>query len=339
MRTAGTLALWGAVLLALFGVGAACADIVTLRDGSRYYGEILSESSTEIEFRIHQASGAIATRVFPRALMRSAERNGMLIDPLAEETAPASKSGHVAEDDFDQMLREAWELLDDHESAAALRALQKLVTRAPQEKLAKFEAAHRAQRGISLDDQMAELRLNQALATSPPGALRLKYATPFEAAALGRRLSALHDALVARQYADASVQWWADNSGAYTELRRDARHMVDDATLAAGAIGARLRFDPTLRSDRAAASAVLAQRDALSRLAARVRELPGFSALRAADISIEDDPTLAEADRILERQHEAEAAAERELEQLNGDKPEAPTSSPSEPKPVDEEKP
>lgn len=312
-----------ALALLVFGVAVSPADIVTLRDGTRYYGEIVHDSEREVAMRVHQADGATALRVWPRDVIRDAELNGIVKDPRASTPANSEPVPDFGEDALQQMLRECWELLDDGEEAAALRALQRIVARASRDGLAQLDQQHRQARGAALDEQMAELRLRRAIATSPPGGLKIRHATPFESAALGRRLAALQETLVAREYGGASVQWWADNPSAYAELRADARRMVDDATLAAGAISARLRLDPSIRAPREEAGALIAQRDALGRFAAKVRALRGFSALRTADKLNGADPTLAEAQRIEERLRE-EKVADLEADADHGD-----TSPPS----------
>jgi len=225
-------------------------------------------------------------------------------DPPPGILQPDGDSRHSAtlpEDDFDQMLREAYELADDGDLAAALRALQRLVRRAAPETLAALDQRVRADRGQGLADWMAATRLRAALQARSGRLLELAFATPFEARALGQQLEALQTRLLGTEYAGRTIAAWSARPDAYVELCPDARHMVRDARLTTAVIGARLRLDPRLEADQEQRARLLELRAALAQLIARVTALPGFTAL-GGNADDEADPTLDEARRLAAEQ-------------------------------------
>lgn len=241
--------------------------------------------------------------------------------------APAALS---PTDELDQTLRESFELLDDGDLPAALRAMQRAVVRASEEDLRRLSEKALRVRGIPLDELLADTRLRVARGPSRNRTFEVRYATPFEGEALGRRLEALTDEFLRTEFAGKSVAQWSRDPSAYGELRSDSPDLEFRARMAAGFIGARLRWDPRVRatagrptatqaaSDRRAASTPLSRgdlirlRDDLARLAAHVRALPGFTQPSAARYD-PDDPTLREAQR-LEAEQEALEEAQRPAE-------------------------
>ena len=253
------------------------ADILHLRDGSR-----------------HCQSGA---KPFQRATSAASDLRVRRFD--------ARNAGAV---DFEQMLREACELVDDGDLPAALRALQRVVTRAPPEVLQDLDGHVRAARGSALDDLIAGIRIRAAL-DPPRGQLfELKFATRYEAGALGRQLEPLYRRLLDTTYHGRTIEVWAGKRDEYAELQPDARRMVSDARLAAAMIGARVRFDPKLKIDVAERRRLVALRADLARFIAKVSALPGFTSLDSGT-GDQDDPTLAEARRLAAEQAAAEQAA------------------------------
>ena len=283
------------------------ADIVHLRDGSRHYGTLIKQTENEIVFSVNLVDGATVVRRFPASQIKRVERTAV----KRSETPPAnlSQSGATAlAVDFEQMLREAYELVDDGDLAAALRALRRIVADAPAEVLNDLDGRVRAARGSALDDFVAGLRIRAAL-DPPRGQLfELKFATRYEAGALGRQLEPLYRHLLDARYDGRTIEVWAGKRDEYAELRPDARRMVSDARLAAAMIGARVRFDPKLKIDVAERRRLVALRADLARFVAKVSRLPGFTSLDS-DAADRDDPTLAEARRLAAEQAAAEQAA------------------------------
>jgi len=228
------------------------------------------------------------------------------------EMAPglqATRLDQTSSEDFEQMLREAFELVDDGDLPAALRALRRIVERAPSELLERLNEQTKAARRLALDDFLAATRMRAALAGRAGRPFHLKFVTRFESEALGKRLETLQHRLLKTSYHDRTIESWAANRGDYGHLQPDARCMVHDARLAAAVINARLRFDPRLKQDRPEHRRLNALRDDLVRLTARVSALPGFTSL-GDRISDADDPTLEAARRLAAEQAAASQPAE-----------------------------
>lgn len=182
-----------------------------------------------------------------------------------------------------QMLREAFELLEDQDLPAALRALQAAVLAAAPETLVRLESQCQAERGVALDELLAATRLQVTEPADSRRAFKLLYATPYERPALGRLLAAELTGRLERRYSDRSVREWAARPDEYRAAQADSRWLVADATRAAALCGARLKFDPSLKTDRATRARLADLRDGLARLAARVQSLPGYwAAFRAS---------------------------------------------------------
>lgn len=270
------------------------ADILHLRDGSRHYGELVSQNNNVIVFRIVAADGSSAlVRSFPAELVRSVEPGGRppVTPPLPVGTAP--DAGLAA--DCEQMLREAFELLDDDDRPAALRALQRAVLGAPPPVLEHLEQLCRAARGVALDELLARTRVEVAERTRAGRGFRLRYTTPYERAALGRVLAEMQTERLNRKYAGRTVAAWAAEPAAYTTLQPDTRALVQDASRAAAAIAARLRLDPALRGQVEERTRLEHTRGDLVRLAARLQALAGYTA------PLEDDDMFDPAEEAAER--------------------------------------
>src|SRR5438874_2303425 len=124
---------WAVILVAAFAAELR-ADILHLRSGVRHYGTIVSQTEREVVFRVWLAEGSTAVQTFRMADVAKVEHCEIDRPPMSAP-APAAiepDTGSSAHEDFEQMLREAFELLDDGDTAAALRALQRIVIRAPE---------------------------------------------------------------------------------------------------------------------------------------------------------------------------------------------------------------
>ncbi len=295
-------------LLVLFTSLGVQGDILHLRDGSRHYGTLIQQTKNEIVFRIVLADGASAVRRFPASLVKRVERTtAQRPEPVpAEGDQPPREAVGV---DFEQMLREAYELVDDGDLPAALRAFQRIVSHAPADVLQQLDRHARAARGRALDDFLAETRIRAALDGRRGRLFDFKLATRFEADALGKRLEQLQARLLSTAYRGRTIETWAHQGDEYTELWPDARRMIGDTRLAAAVLGARLRFDPRLKEDRGERRRLVTLRADLARFTAKVSAMPGFTAL-GADDSDEDDPTLREARRLAAEQAAASQPAQ-----------------------------
>lgn len=293
----------------LFAALTAQVDILRLRDGSRYSGTLVERTENEIVFRTELADGASAVRLFPAGQVERVERSSS-DQPGPAPTNASQSQPATAGPDFEQMLREAYELIDDEDLHAALRALRRVVTRAPDDVLEDLERHVRAERGSALDEFMATIRLRAALG-APSGRFDLKFATRYEAAALGRQLEPLQQRLLSTTYHGKTIAHWAGLRDEYTELQPDAPRMVGDARLAAAVIGARVRFDPRLKSDIAERRRLAVLRADLARLVAKISALPGYTSL-GSDGTDRDDPTLVEARRLVAEQAAAQKAAAKQ---------------------------
>ena len=211
-----------------------------------------------------------------------------IVYPPGGSGQPATQEAAAAPADFDQMLREAYELIDDQDAGAAVRALQYLVKQAPPNTLTELSARVRTDRGVSLAELLAETRLRHALSTGARGGLRLRVVTRYEAAAMGRAAERHLEHLGRLHYHGRTVFDWADDREAYTTLQPDARPMVEDTRLAAALTGVRLKHDPRLKKARKERLRLIRQKADLARFAARVAAMRGFT---APLLDAEDDPS------------------------------------------------
>ncbi|MFN0136245.1 MAG: hypothetical protein ACKVS9_09035 [Phycisphaerae bacterium] len=324
-------ALAAIVLAALLSacVPMAQADILHLRDGDRHYGMLEQETETEILFRVRlKAGGATMLRRFARSEVIRVERSAVDAPPedvARVELSPAADGRKLEMRDAEQILREALELLDDQDHAAALRALQRLVGGSDHKSLESLSEISRAARGIALDQLLAQTRLNVALRGSHGRLFHLQYVSPFEALAMAALLEKLQTENVDALFAGRSVASWAAEPSAYTGLRQDAPEMVRKTRLAAAAVAARLRFDSHVRTDASLRGKLIVLRDQLTALAAHVRAMTGFTQLGAIDD--ESDPTLIEARRLAASQPTTAHATQPSSQPIT------PTSRPSEEQP------
>ncbi len=271
-----------AAMLLLSAVTASPGDILHLRDGSRHYGDVISQNDDTIVFRVVSGDGsASVVRTFAADGVARVERTGRVQAPPTPP--PAAPIATAVAEDCEQMLREAFELLDDHDERAALRALQRAVLRAPQAALADLDRQCRQARGLPLDVLLAETRVYVAGLAKRGPAFRLTYATPYELDALGRVLTRQAQERLRRRHDGRSVAEWVSNRSEYTELRPGARALVADASRAAALIATRLRHDPALKDAREERVRLLHLQADLSRLAAQVSAIPGFTAPTEAD--------------------------------------------------------
>ena len=270
------------VLIILAGTAVLQADILYLRDGSRYYGELVTQDDKTVVFRIVLADGSSgAIRTFSTAQIERLERTGRRDVP----PSPDVPSGDEAEpaEDFEQMLREGFELLDDGDLPAAVRAIQKAVQGAPAPVLQKLEQQCSETRGVPLDELLAGTRVRVAGQTGRGRGFKLDNATRYERAALGRLMARQADTLLARRHQERTVAKWSDDHSDYEELQPDSRRMFADVARAAALINARLRLDPALRDDRGQRARLSKLHDALKSLAAKIMSMPGYLNLSPED--------------------------------------------------------
>jgi hypothetical protein len=293
-------------LALILATGAALqADILHLRDGSRHYGELISENSQTVVFRIVVGDGsATAVKTFPIELVARVERTGLR---PAEATRPATVLAEEPSADYEQMLREAYELLDDNDPLAALRALQRVVLGAPPALLVDLEHECRTVRGTALDELLARTRVQAAGLAQGGRAFQLRYATPYESGALGRVLAEAQETRLSRSYDGRNLTEWAAAPADYTAVRADTRALVADASRAAAVISARLRWDGSLKDARAERARLVDLHSALARLARHLLALPGYTEGTGGDSA--DDPATPAAESASTSQPTAEDGA------------------------------
>lgn len=288
----------GPYLCLLLVPAAGRADIVQLRDGSRHYGDLISQDERQVVFRVAiDASGSGAVRTFAAAEVQSVVRCAERTPPAGDSPADAADRPH-SRADCAQMLREGFELLDAGEAEAALAAMQRAVVRAPREALPELSEIARQERGQPLDELLAATRMRVMLRDGRRGFAPPPFVTRVEAGAFGRQLAELTAKTLNKRFGDRELARWATQPETFVDVTPDARRLVDEARLAGSLIAARLRHDPALRRTSAERQRLVKLREDLGRLAAHVAGLPGFTALAAGDAP--DDPTLAEARRLAE---------------------------------------
>lgn len=289
-----------AAILLLTSPRAARADILHLNDGTRHYGTVEAETDSEIVFRVRLGRGESSmVRRFARSSVQRLERTSIDTPPDVSDdatTAQKNDAGRWSDRQAEQVLREAFELLDDRDDDAAVRVMQKLVLDAGAERLKALDELCRATRGAALDELLASTRLRGAMNGREGKLFDLRYVTPFESAAMGALLEKLLNDNAAATFHGRSVESWAADPAAYDTLQPDAPAMVRAARLATAAASARLRFDARLKKDSAERARLIVLRDELTRLSAHVRGMVGFTQLGVRDD--ESDPTLQETRRI-----------------------------------------
>lgn len=274
------------------------ADILHLRDGSRHYGTLERETDSEVIFRVRLTTdGATMLRRFTRSDVSRVERTTIDAPPDGEATArDENASPKFDAREAEQVLREAFELLDDGDRVAALRALQRLVNGSERTQIQSLSDFTQSARGIALRDLLAQTRLDVAMHGDHGRLFQLQYVSPYEADAMAALLEKLQSDNCAAVFQGRTVESWAGEPTAYSELAPDAPDLVHRTRLATAAISARLRFDPRLKRDAASRGKLIILRDQLTALAAHVRGMTGFTQLGAIDD--ETDPTFVEARRI-----------------------------------------
>ncbi len=251
------------------------ADILHLRDGSRYQGELVAQDAHEVVFRIQLPDGS--ANIVMRFDAAAVERVERQLDqpperpPDSRPATPAPPAEH-----FEQMLREGLELLADDDLPAALRALQRTVLESPPALHAHLDEACRDKTGLALAELLAGVRIRSALSGE---GFRIRFATHAERPALGRMLAQRHQELLSGKYHGRTLADWARNPEAYEHLQPDAREMLGAARRAAGMLGARLRYDPQLREDRPTRVELVEFRQALARFVDRVTAMRGYTDL------------------------------------------------------------
>ncbi len=309
---------WTILLLVFAGTTAALADILHLRDGSRHYGELISQSQNTVVFRVVlPGRGASVVRTFTAHNVVRVQRTGRRDQPPAVQQQ-AQRSGTTVTRDYHQMVREGFELLDDGRPAAAVRAMQRGVAGACDETLGTLDAKCRRRYGTPLDQLLAETRLRVACQAGYGRGFDLSRPTRYERAALGRRLAALSRILLQRTHAGRTVEQWAHAHEEYTELKPDARRMAANVTRAAALLAARLRYDPALKDDRDQRVRLSALHRDLTSLAAQILSMPGYLDLSPQDgwvdpldVAAGRQPTTQPADEAADphQQDRASAAA------------------------------
>jgi hypothetical protein len=269
-----------AVFMVVSSAFAASADILYLRDGSRHNGKLISRTPEQVVFRILLPDGRSGiTRTFPAAAVDRIEELDLEPEPADPgEESPEPMSPHATVEEYLGLLNEAFTKLDLEQSAAALRLLQRAVHGAPQGVIDALEHETRAKRDIALDELLAQTRIDVALTADRGRTFKLGYATTYEARALGRLLEVRTNRLLTRSYDGKTIEAWAGDPRSYDRLTADARRIVEDARLAAALLGARLRFDPRLRGDGSERARLSRLRSDLTRLAAQISAMHGYTA-------------------------------------------------------------
>ncbi len=256
----------------------ACGDIVPAADGQRYRGVVLACTD---DWAVVWIRPPLPGRG-PLDGIRCVRRNGAAItfEPLATGTGPPpDPSGETATSV--QIVREAVLLAEDHRPRDAVLALQRLVTTARPAGLRAAEAWCRQNLHRELASWLARLRLESALRPDAPQALKLTYVTPYEQTALARLLRALLEQKLSVRHAGRTIEQWAREPDTWRQLDPQAPALVRDARLAAATARALVRWDPGLRADAAARSAMVRLAGQLARLCARIESLPGYTDLVA----------------------------------------------------------
>ncbi len=250
-----------------------------MRDGSRYYGLLIEEKADAVVFRVNTPSGVRVVREFAADRVERIERSGQDTPPPVAPPPSAGDPASLTPADYEQMYREACELLADGDTAGARRALQRLVGDAPRDVLALVDRRAHLDHQRPLAHMLAELRLREALAEARRrGSFRLRGVTRYEGAALGELLESEIEQILKREYESRSIASWVEGEPRYATVTSETHKMVADVRLATAMIAARLRHDPRLRGSRDQAARLVTLRTALARFAAGVIALKGYTA-------------------------------------------------------------
>lgn len=197
-----------------------------------------------------------------------------------------------------QVLREAYELLEDKDWTAAVRALQKLVQRTPPTLLEELNSACQRERGEGLAELLARLRLREAHEQAGDEPITLRFATRYESAALGELMQQEYEQLLAQRFGGRSVRAWAGAIDEYDSLTPQSQELVLTARRAAGLISGRLRADHALRERAQERRALMDLRSEIARLVARVSAMTGFQ--KSDRFAAIDDPASRKARELAE---------------------------------------
>lgn len=256
---------------------AARADILHLNDGTRHYGQLISQDTRTITFKITLAAGhGYAVKNFPAHRVARVEK-GPPFAPPGQSSANDHRWADRADEDFEQMLREAFELIDDQDFAAARRALQRAVVRAPKQVLPALDLQTQATRGVSLPALLAYTRIRAALVEGEGRSLRFRYATPYERQELSNIADQLANRLLDHPFDGRPLRAWLQSEDNYDQLRPHTRHMVAAGRVAAGLLSIRLKYDEQLREVPTQRNALRDLRTKLSGFLVRVSDVPGFT--------------------------------------------------------------
>ncbi len=276
------------MLIASFAL-LAQADVLTLRDGTVLRGRVIDEGDRTVIFRIELGEAGSLSREFLRSQIRRIERGDGAAEEAASQPAsegaagakaatkparkvepPRSMSPVARDAYFEQMMREGFELLDDQDEEAALRAFQRLAQRAPESLLKRLDALCQSLRGVALPRLMAQLRMKQAQRDDDTGKIDLGFATRYEAAELGQLLEARYEEILDQVHEGRSLRSWAAKPDEFPAKSREAGAAVRGARAAIGLISARLRQDRALSDDREKRAKLISIRDQLGRFATQV---------------------------------------------------------------------
>lgn len=286
--------------LLVLAAGFCRADVLNLTDGTRYSGRLVRESPEAVLFEIVMSDGRSSVqRVFSRERVKSIERG-----PLALETNRAAERDDAGEKwssrDAEQVLREAFELLDGDDTPAALRALQRLVNRTAEEQLPSLNDLCKRERNVPLDELLAQTRMRYALSQRTGQLFSLTGVTKFESKALSKILANKAETALQADHGGRSVASWAQTPDEYNRLEPDALALVRDARLAGAFVGARLKVDEDFQQDSAERRRLRLLREGLSRLVVHVTSMHGYTGL-GAGADDRDDPTIDEARNLATR--------------------------------------
>jgi hypothetical protein len=297
------------IFVSLAAVSAGTADTLRLRDGRSFEGDLVAKDDRRVAFRVRLSAGDPGMiREFPVGTVAAVIRD----EPGAPspEIAPRQRSRNAPADEhryYMQMLREVFELIADDDRTAAIRALQRLVSQAPNDLLTTLSAVCQTERGIALDELLAQARLADALARAGDGPLDLPFATRFESAALCRLLTREYEDRLAEVHDGRTVLAWIADYQSYTTLTENSRSLALAARRAGAALSARLRFDHALRKSPKERKALFDMRDAIGRLVWQIETLRGYTGGRTS--SDPRDPAVRKLRELLERGPSSEGGA------------------------------
>lgn len=266
-------------ILSLLGSTSLHGDILHLRDGSRHYGDLISQTDAVVVFRVVGADGgATMTRTFPASEVIRVERSEIRIPPSAEKRGPTSQPSS-APSTLQDSLRAGFAYLDAGKKVKALVEIQLVVNRAKPAELEELDRWTRDVRGVPLAEVLAAVRFDVAVAGYPRRPFTLRVPTRFERVALGKLLERKTTELLEKTYSARTLAAWPANEEEYAEVQADSRAIVADASLAAAMTSARIKFDPRIEKDHPQRKKLIEQRDSLVRFAARVLALKGYTDL------------------------------------------------------------